>query len=111
MNQISRDPKVIEAYKQDPYVHGFGSLRTRTCTRFHHFPHIVVVAGILDGGEKMFNETYKKWNSELPLLMSFGSKDGLTSFETGQEFMEKLMCTDKTFQSYEGCYHERKCKF
>jgi hypothetical protein len=72
---ISRDQAVIERYKQDPLVHDKGSLRCRMLITIYNllFSLIEIVASILDGGEQLLTEDYKRFDPNLPILMTFGT--------------------------------------
>lgn len=44
---------------------------------------------------------------DLPLLLAHGTADTMTSYEASRQFIESLVCADKTFKSYPDAYHNR----
>ena len=50
----------------------------------------------------------KECSIGIPVFITHGTADTMTSHEASQGFVEKLQCPDKTFQSYDGGYHSRK---
>ena len=92
---LSREQAVIDRYKTDPYVHAMGSLRT--------------LAGVLEKGEWIATEGWKLWPSTVPLLISFGTEDRLTSYPSGKEVYDRLKATGKgdvSMKVYDGYFHE-----
>ena len=86
--QLSRDPAVIEAYRNDPYVHdrltavtGVGMLES---------------AAVLDKYTGAF---------PVPLLLMHGSDDGITSAAASEEFAGRVT-GDVTFKKWDALYHE-----
>ncbi|MBN1485185.1 MAG: lysophospholipase [Chloroflexia bacterium] len=85
---LSRDPDVIDAYRQDPLVHDRLSAR---------LGHLVLTTG--------------PWALQhaaefpLPLLLMHGSEDGLASAEASREFAQQFE-GDCTCKIWEGLYHE-----
>lgn len=41
----------------------------------------------------------------VPLLLTHGTADVMTSYEASRQFVEALACPDKTFKSYPDAYH------
>lgn len=85
---LSRDPDVVRAYEEDPYVHD--KLSARLFTEIHN-------AGLwaLEHADEF----------PLPLLLMHGDADRLTSAEASKEFGEKAK--EKTdLRIWEGFYHE-----
>ncbi len=86
---ISRNPAVVDAYRQDPLVHGRAT--PRFATEF---------------------TAAQKWSLahasefQLPLLMILGSADRLVPPQGGREFFGKVAIADKTMHEYAGAYHE-----
>lgn len=85
---ISRDPNVVEAYVNDPLVHG----------------KITVGFGksALDGID--YASSHAKEFS-YPLLMMYGSEDKITYISGGEDFA-RLVAGDITFKKWDGLYHE-----
>ena len=55
----------------------------------------------------MLATQHTKFDPALPLLIAFGTKDKLTSFDAGKELFDKVNIQDKTFRVWDGLYHER----
>jgi alpha-beta hydrolase superfamily lysophospholipase len=87
---ISRDPREVEAYEQDPIIF-HGKLQARTAIEIAdttaRFPQ--GVAGL-----------------ELPLLVMHGGGDRLVPPASGKMIYEQAGSPDKTLKLYEGFYHE-----
>ncbi|MEX0813571.1 MAG: lysophospholipase [Chitinophagales bacterium] len=85
---ISRDPKEVEAYENDPLVHD------RISTMFFISAH---EAGLyaLENADKIKN----------PLLLFHGTSDQLTSYKASEEFADKVQAPLK-FELFEGAFHE-----
>lgn len=85
---ISRDPKVVEAYLNDPLVHGritpafFVEVDARAKWAMDHAADLT-----------------------LPLLIYHGDADRLTSHDASKEFAERAK-GDVTWKSWQGLYHE-----
>jgi acylglycerol lipase len=90
VKNLSRNPDEVKKYVSDPLNHGFGSL------------------GLMSDLIAQFGELETKHfkNFNLPLLISHGTEDTLTSHESSKNFYEKVPSVDKTFNSYEGYFHE-----
>lgn len=86
---LSRIPAVVEAYRQDPLVHGKVSARWGT-------ESLAVV------------ESVKAHVADIaiPILMIHGEADRLNSVEGARVFFEQIPISDKEFWSYPGSYHE-----
>jgi acylglycerol lipase len=69
---------------------------------------MIEVAALLDQGENLLSTNFKNFDNNLPLLMTWGTQDRLTSMEAGKEFFDEVQCKDKLFKTFDGCYHERK---
>lgn len=85
---ISRDPKVIKAYQDDPLVHDLAS------TRLGMF--------IIGGAEEVLKKA-SSWDH--PLLLMHGTEDRLGIISGSREFVAKLS-GDITFKPMKGMYHE-----
>ena len=85
---LSRDPKVIDAYINDPLVHDKISAR--------------LFLGLLDGGQYAFDHASE---FPLPMLLMHGTADRLTSAEASRQFgaaAPKFVTTEL----WEGWFHE-----
>lgn len=86
---ISRDPAVVQAYRDDPLVHGMASPRLGTeLTRTMEW--VMAHAG--------------EW--QVPLLMVHGGADPIVPAASSQAFFERVPVADKQRIEYEGGYHE-----
>ena len=86
---ISRDPAVVEAYKQDPLVHG------KATARF---------GAEMDAAMKRTSS--RAAELRLPLLILHGGEDRLVPAEASRDFFERVTFADKERHEYEGGYHE-----
>ena len=85
---ISKDPKVVEAYKQDPLVHGNISAAASL--------------GLLEAAS--FLNTYEG-EVPVPLLIMHGEDDLITSQPASEAFAKRLK-GKVTYKKWEGMYHE-----
>lgn len=85
---ISRDPKEVQRYSDDPLVHD------KISTAFF--------VGVHDSGEWALEHASEL---ETPLLLYHGTGDKLTSHDASKMFASKAS-GDVTFKSLEGYYHE-----
>ncbi len=86
---LSRDPSVVEAYVNDPLVHGKGTPRM--------------------GSEVLATVDWTQAHAagmKLPCLIVLGSNDRLCAPEASRAFHEKVSFTDKEYIEYDGYYHE-----
>ncbi len=86
---ISRDPQEVQAYQNDPLVHGKGTARLAT--------------------EVMDTAVYCQENAhtlQLPLLMIHGAADIITSPADSRRFFDNVSGSDKTYIAYDGGFHE-----
>ncbi len=88
-NSISRDPNVIQAYKDDPLVHGKGTPRLST-----------------EISTAVVNTQANAANFQPPLFIYHGSADKLTSPEASRRFYDNVASSNKQYISYEDGYHE-----
>lgn len=88
VTSISRDPKEVKRYSDDPLVHD------KISTAFF--------VGVHDSGEWALNHAAEL---QTPLLLYHGTADKLTSHAASKAFAEKAK-GDVTFKSLEGYYHE-----
>ena len=86
---ISRDPAVVQAYRDDPLVHGYASPRLGT---------------ELSATMERTMERANQWR--IPLLIVHGSADALVPPASSQTFFERVPIADKQRIEYEGAYHE-----
>ncbi|MFX0052290.1 MAG: alpha/beta hydrolase [Candidatus Hermodarchaeota archaeon] len=90
-NVLSRDPEVVKAYQEDPYVHA-EKMTIRLAGEITKY-----IDGLVDVYE----------NFTLPLLVQCGSEDKLMKV---RDFKEDLInvfkMEDKEINIYEGLYHE-----
>ncbi len=86
---LSRDPAVVQAYRDDPLVHGVGTARLGT----------EVVAA------KEYVVAHAA-DLSVPLLLIYGSADRITLPEGCRKFYEGVTIPDKTRIEYPGGYHE-----
>jgi alpha-beta hydrolase superfamily lysophospholipase len=88
---ISRDPGIVEAYRNDPLVY-HGKIRAR------------LGAELIDTMQKLL--PVKMGKIELPILVMHGALDRLSNPEGCSLLYESVKSKDKTLKSYEGFYHE-----
>ncbi|TPX36755.1 hypothetical protein SmJEL517_g01126 [Synchytrium microbalum] len=90
LDGLSRDPKVIEAYKNDPFVHGFLTLRLA----FSIFQARQHLQG--KGRDEL----------TLPIMLLHGTQDKLVPVAPTVEFINSLPAVDKTVITMSPLYHE-----
>jgi alpha-beta hydrolase superfamily lysophospholipase len=88
VNTISKDPKEVKRYVDDPLVHD------KISTAFF--------TGVYEAGEWALQHAA---DLKTPVLLYHGTADKLTSHDASKEFCEKAS-GDVTFKSLEGLYHE-----
>lgn len=86
---ISRDPNVVEAYANDPLVHGKISLK--------------MGVDLFATGEALLEKASRL---TLPVLVIHGDADGIAQVEGSRQFYQALSSKDKTLKIYPGFYHE-----
>ena len=91
IHALSRNPAVVQAYRDDPLVHGLGTPRfvremMRTMTRTQ--------------------AQADEWDPDMPLLIVHGSADTLCPPEGSARFFANVGARDKTRYVYEDYYHE-----
>ncbi len=86
---ISRNPDVVQAYRDDPLVHDLGTPR---------------LANESEKAMAWVNAHAGEWN--LPLLVLHGEADRLVPIEGSRAFFEAVPVKDKRFIAYPGGYHE-----
>ncbi len=86
---LSREPEVVQSYRDDPLVHAWATPRWGTET----------LAAIDRTGRSLAR-------LRLPLLVIHGGADRLSSPDGGRALAEGAGSSDKTLRIYEGAYHE-----
>ena len=89
VNAISKDPKEVKRYVDDPLVHD------KISTGFF--------LGVLEAGEWALTNSAQL---KTPMLIYHGTEDTLTSHDSSKSFVESSGGGDVTFKSLEGYYHE-----
>jgi acylglycerol lipase len=87
---VSRDPQVVEDYDADP-LNYHGKLPART---------VAELTSAIDG----YPEAVKRFR--LPMLVMHGTADRLTPIAGSEMVVANAASSDKTFQSYDGLFHE-----
>jgi len=86
---ISRDDNVVQAYQNDPLVHGKISMK--------------MGVDLFATGKQLLNEASR---ITLPIFVFHGDADGIALAEGSREFFQGLSSKDKTLKIYPGFYHE-----
>lgn len=86
---LSHDPKIVEAFKKDPLISQFITIR--------------LGQEILDNIPKVFERCTVL---QTPLLMLHGLADRVCSPEGTKRFFHELILAQKELKLYEGMYHE-----
>ncbi|MDP6936456.1 MAG: alpha/beta hydrolase [Candidatus Marinimicrobia bacterium] len=84
---VSREPSVIDAYKNDPFVHDRISVQ--------------LAVDLLDSGKWALENAHLL---QLPALLLHGDADTLTHHDATKAFAQKS--DSSTFESFTGAYHE-----
>lgn len=87
---VSRDPRVVAAYRDDPLVH-HGRVSAR------------LVAEMFAAMARVRVEAHRL---TLPLLVMHGGADGLTDPAGSRALVDRVASTDCTLRLYPGLYHE-----
>lgn len=87
---VSRDPAVVEAYKQDPLIN-HGKMSARFVSELFNAMHRI------QAGARTI---------ELPLLIMHGDADAMTAPAGSQFLYDHVGSRDKTLKLYPGLYHE-----
>ncbi|CAO1632604.1 unnamed protein product [Sympodiomycopsis kandeliae] len=87
-SDMSRDPEVVKAWKNDPLVSQWVRLQSAWLP--------------LAGGEKIVAEDYKYWPNEKPILIAHGEDDAITSHVASKQFIEKLNEKGANQAKYQG---------
>jgi acylglycerol lipase len=90
VNSVSRDPAVVRAYVEDPFVHT-GKTTARLAAEI-----VRTMQGIPGQANRI----------TLPILLIQGGSDKLVDPAGAQMLFERVGSTDKTLKIYEGLYHE-----
>ncbi len=86
---ISRDPRAVAAYKNDPLVHGKISVR--------------MGLGLIEAGARCSELANRL---RLPILIQHGSEDRLADMNASVELYQRIASADRELEIYPGCYHE-----
>lgn len=89
VNLISRDANVVQAYTNDPLVHGKISMK--------------MGVDLFATGEALLEQASRL---TLPVLVFHGDADGIAQAQGSKEFFQALSSKDKTLKIYPGFYHE-----
>jgi alpha-beta hydrolase superfamily lysophospholipase len=89
-SQISRDPAVVQAYRDDPLVFT-GKLTAR------------LAAELLDRAGRFPAQVLRL---KLPILIVHGTDDALVPVEGSRNLLPRFGSADKTLREYPGLYHE-----
>ena len=84
---LSRDPAVVESYREDPLVYKNPTVKIG-----------VEFANAVSKAKKIVDQI------KIPTLVQFGAADNVML--NGEEFAELLTMPDKTVKIYDGCLHE-----
>jgi acylglycerol lipase len=87
---LSHDVDVVKDYTQDPLVHNFGSFGL---LRYLFTTPVTLISE--------HSSTFR-----LPVLITHGSSDQITSPEYSESFIDQCASLDKKFERYIGGYHE-----
>lgn len=88
---LSHDEDVVQAYQDDPLVHGLATPR---------------FAAQMDTTMKRTMKAASAWASDLPLLIVHGGDDPICPPEASARFFERVGAEDKTRHEYPGYLHE-----
>lgn len=88
---LSHDEEVVQAYRDDPLVHGAATPR---------------FAAQMDTTMKRTMNAASEWESELPLLIVHGGDDPICPPEASARFFEQVSAQDKERHEYPGYLHE-----
>ncbi|KAG0358356.1 hypothetical protein BGZ54_010456 [Gamsiella multidivaricata] len=89
---ISRDPKEVTKYNDDPLVHGYGTTKG--------------LFDMLSNGKLLLTTRYQEICADVPLLICHGTADGLTDQDASKAFFDKIQVKDKEYKVYSDHYHE-----
>lgn len=88
---LSHDEDVVQAYRDDPLVHGLATPR---------------FAAQMDTTMKRTMKAASEWKSDLPLLIVHGGDDPICPPEASARFFEQVGAQDKEHHEYPGYLHE-----
>ena len=89
-SMVSRDPKVVQAYNEDPLVNN-SKLTSKL---------LVELSNAMD------EVKLKAQQISLPILVMHGQADQLTDPKSSEWLIDNISSKDKTLRLYEGLYHE-----
>ncbi|MBN1259215.1 MAG: lysophospholipase [Anaerolineae bacterium] len=90
-DDLSHDPAVVQAYRDDPLVHGLATPR---------------FGAEMDRTMKATLAGASTWPNGLPLLLLHGGSDPICPPVGSQQFFDRLTCEDKERRAYPGLLHE-----
>ncbi|OAR05807.1 hypothetical protein LLEC1_03767 [Akanthomyces lecanii] len=88
---LSRDPAVVEDFRNDPLCHNTGTLEG--------------LASLLDRTGALSSGSIKL-GDDLSLFLGHGTADKTCSYDASKEFFHAQPTSDKTHKAYEGAYHQ-----
>ncbi|KAJ7772027.1 lysophospholipase [Mycena maculata] len=91
-NDLSHDAVYNEIARTDPLAKLQGTLRG--------------ISDMLNWGDELRGENYKKWPKSLPILFVHGTGDQITSHIHVKEFHDNIVANDKNLIVYADGYHE-----
>jgi alpha-beta hydrolase superfamily lysophospholipase len=89
-SEVSRDPEVVQRYRDDPLVHS-GKISARLV--------VELFGAIADLAER-------RGSLNLPVLVMHGEADVMTPAGGSQRFFDAVSSAEKTLRLYPGLYHE-----
>ncbi|KAJ7655378.1 Alpha/Beta hydrolase protein [Mycena rosella] len=89
---LSHDEAYNKMCRLDPLTKLQGSLRG--------------ISDMLNWGEELLAENYKKWPKALPVLFVHGTGDQITSHVAAKALHDKIVADDKSFIAYPDMFHE-----
>ncbi|RUP48687.1 Alpha/Beta hydrolase protein [Jimgerdemannia flammicorona] len=90
---ISRCEEQVAKYASDPLVHNLAGLKS--------------AKDMLHNGKALLTKKLTCTITQ-PLLQAHGTDDKINSFDDSKNAFDLYASTDKTWKTYDGCYHERK---
>jgi len=89
---LCHDPAVVAAFEKDPLIGSYSTIKA--------------VSDMLEEGKALAEKNYKKWPTELPILILHGDADKVTSHIASEKFYIDIKANDKHYSVYPGAYHE-----
>ncbi|TQV99159.1 hypothetical protein V2A60_004653 [Cordyceps javanica] len=88
---LSRDPAVVEDFRNDPLCHNTGTLEG--------------LASLLDRTGALSSGSIKL-GDDLSLFLAHGTADKTCSYDASKKFFQEQSTNDKTHKAYQGAYHQ-----